>query len=307
MATYFFTHPVCHNHDPGPGHPESQQRLDAVLRGLAGDDFSSLVRIKASVASAAQIERVHVPGFTGAVLGHVPDSGFGTIDADTRLSPQSGEAALLAAGALCAAVDHVLDKDNTRAFCGVRPPGHHAEPDRAMGFCLFNNVAIGAAHARAQHGLKRVAIIDFDVHHGNGTQACFESDPSVLVAGSHQMPLYPGSGARSETGVGNIVNMPLNPGTDGIGFRRAWQADGLPALRAFEPELIFISAGFDGHRDDPLANLMLVENDYAWITEEICAIADEQCQGRVVSTLEGGYDLSALSRSVAAHVAALIK
>jgi acetoin utilization deacetylase AcuC-like enzyme len=239
------------------------------------------------------------------VLKQVPSFGAVHIDADTVLSPGSGTAALRAAGALVAAVDAVLDGSATRAFCAVRPPGHHAEPARGMGFCIFNNVAIGAAHALDKHGLARVAILDFDVHHGNGTQAAFWGETKVLFGSSHQMPLYPGTGAADEIGAGNIVNMPLDPGARGLEFRAAWESQFFPRLEAFHPQLILLSAGFDGHADDPLANLNLPEREFAWITGEAVRIAEEACEGRVISTLEGGYDLDALARSAAAHVGAL--
>jgi acetoin utilization deacetylase AcuC-like enzyme len=223
------------------------------------------------------------------------------------VSSGSGEAALRAAGGVVAAVDRVMSGNVQNAFCAVRPPGHHAEPTRAMGFCLFNNVAIGALHARAKHGLKRVAVVDFDVHHGNGTQVMFEEDEDLFFASSHQMPLYPGTGRPQERGrANNIVNATLDPGAGSHEFRQAWSNTVLPALGSFRPEFILISAGFDAHRRDPLANLNLVEEDYAWVTAQVCAIAKQHCAARVVSTLEGGYDLSALASSAAAHVKALM-
>ncbi len=240
------------------------------------------------------------------MLAAVPERGYAGIDADTILSPGSGEAALRAAGAAVAAVDAVVAGEARNAFCAVRPPGHHAEPGRAMGFCLFNNVAIGAARARAVHGLDRVAVIDFDVHHGNGTQASFERDPSLFYASTHQSPLYPGTGARSERGVGNIVNVPLPPMAGSAEFRRGVEASILPALDAFAPDLVMVSAGFDAHRRDPLAQLMLVEEDYAWVTQRLLECAARHARGRLVSTLEGGYDLGALGASAAAHVRALM-
>jgi acetoin utilization deacetylase AcuC-like enzyme len=240
-------------------------------------------------------------------MAAVPQTGLRALDGDTALSPRSGEAALRAAGALCAGVDAVLTGEAHNAFCAVRPPGHHAEPNRAMGFCVFNNVAIGAAHARAAHGLKRVAVIDFDVHHGNGTQAVFEHQPDYLYISSHQSPLYPGTGRRNERGVGNIVNWPMPPYSGAAELRTGWTTAMAPALRAFKPEFIFISAGFDAHHLDPLAQLELSEEDYAWLTWEILDIAEEYCNGRVISTLEGGYNLTALAASVAVHVQALLE
>ncbi len=235
----------------------------------------------------------------------MPSSGYVRIDADTVMSPGSGEAALRAAGAACAAVDAVLAGEAANAFCALRPPGHHAEPDRSMGFCLFNNIAIGARHALAAHGLGRVSIFDFDVHHGNGTQAAFEREPRVQYLSTHQWPLYPGTGARRETGVGNIVNRPLPAGTGSKEWRAVVAADILPAIDRFAPELIMISAGFDAHRRDPLAMLELTEDDYGWVTRELLVLAQRHAEGRVISVLEGGYDLTALANSSLAHLNAL--
>ena len=305
MTTLLYTDDAFLEHDTGFGHPERSDRLRSILEALDVPRFADLRRRHPPGASREQIERVHRAKYVEQALAAVPETGIAAIDGDTILSPGSGVAALRAAGALVAAVDAVMADKATRAFCAVRPPGHHAEPDQGMGFCVFNNVAIGAAHALAAHGLERVAIADFDVHHGNGTQAAFYDKPAVLFGSSHQMPLYPGTGAASETGAGNIINMPLAPGSRGPEFRSAWQTHFLPRLEAFHPQLVFISAGFDGHGDDPLANLELDESDYVWITNELSRIADEACEGRIVSTLEGGYDLAALARSVAAHVGAL--
>lgn len=307
MPTLLYSHPAFLDHDTGPHHPESPDRLRAILAALDEPPFDGIERREPPRATTEQLVRVHAGGYVERLLENIPESGSAALDADTVVSPGSGEAALRAAGALCAAVDAALAADDLRAFCAVRPPGHHAEPARAMGFCLFNNIAVGAAHARAAHGLDRVAIVDFDVHHGNGSQTMFAADPTVMVAGSHQMPLYPGSGAAAETGVGNIVNLPLPPNADGAAFRAAWTDRGLPALRAFDPQLIMISAGFDGHAEDPLAQLQLREDDYAWLTGELVALAGDCCRGRVISTLEGGYNLDALARSVQAHVGALME
>ena len=301
-----FSHPACAGHDTGPGHPESAERLRAVERALSAPRFAALDRRTAPRAARAQIGRVHTPAAVERVFAAIPGEGYAHIDGDTVVSPGSGEAALRAAGAACAAVDAVLGGAARRAFCAVRPPGHHAGPDRAMGFCLFNNAAIGAAHALAAHGLQRVAVLDFDVHHGNGTQAAFAEEARVLFVSSHQSPLYPGTGAASETGVGNIVNMPLAAGTGGAGFRAAWDG-AFDRVESFHPELIVVSAGFDAHRRDPLAGLSLAEEDFAWITRRIAGVADGSCAGRVVSTLEGGYDLDALAASAAAHIAALME
>lgn len=306
MTTVFFTHPACLEHDTGQGHPERPQRLEAVLLALDEPEFGKLERREAPQAEISHIARVHDKSYASDLLARVPQRGWVALDGDTLMSPGSGEAALRAAGAMIAAVDLVMKNGAANAFCGVRPPGHHAESDMAMGFCLFNNVAIGAAHACAVHGLKRVAIIDFDVHHGNGTQHMFEHDAQVFYASTHQMPLYPGTGARSEKGVGNICNAPLPPFAGGDEFRDAYEEIVLPALDRFRPELIMISAGFDAHRADPLASLELEAEDFGWVTERLTEMARVHCGGRLVSTLEGGYDLEALAESSAAHVAALL-
>jgi len=306
MATFLFTHPACLEHEPGEFHPESPARLHAVLAALEAPEFGALTRREAPLAALDDIARVHPRDFVEAMLAAVPKTGYVGVDADTILSPGSGKAALRAAGAVVAAVDAVVSGEASSAFCAVRPPGHHAEPDRSMGFCVFNNVAVGAARARAVHGLARVAVVDFDVHHGNGTQTSFERDPSLFYASTHQSPLYPGTGARSERGVGNIVNVPLPPMAGSAEFRRGVEASILPALDAFAPDLVMVSAGFDAHRRDPLAQLMLVEDDYTWITERLIECADRHAGGRLVSTLEGGYDLAALGASAAAHVRSLM-
>jgi acetoin utilization deacetylase AcuC-like enzyme len=301
-----YTHPACLQHDPGLGHPESPARLRAVLAALDRDRFAALDRIEAPRASRAALERVHDPVYVARILASAPREGVLRLDEDTLMSPASAEAALHAAGAVAAAVDAVLDDHASRAFCAVRPPGHHATANRAMGFCLFNNVAVGAAHALAVHHLQRVAIADFDVHHGNGTQDIFARDPRVLYLSSHQVPLYPGSGHADETGAGNLANAPLPPGTGSQAFRRVWEEVLLPRLDAFAPQLLLVSAGFDAHRADPLAQLRLDSEDYAWLTARLLDIARRHAGGRMVSTLEGGYDLHALAASSAAHVAALL-
>jgi acetoin utilization deacetylase AcuC-like enzyme len=307
MTTFIYTHPACLEHDPGSYHPESPARLKAVLEALGEPEFVHLPRREAPRADLEDIARVHPRPFIERVLGAVPKTGHAALDADTVLSPRSGEAALRAAGAVCAAIDAVIAGDADNAFCATRPPGHHAEPTRSMGFCLFNNIAIGAQRARQVHGLERVAVIDFDVHHGNGTQAMFEEDAQLFYASTHQSPLYPGSGAASETGVGNIVNVPLRPMASSLEFRRAFNENILPALEDFRPDLVLISAGFDAHRRDPLAQLELDEADYFWVTEHLLQVAARHAAGRVVSTLEGGYDLAALKLSAGAHVRALMK
>jgi acetoin utilization deacetylase AcuC-like enzyme len=305
VSTAIYTHRACLEHDPGPGHPESSARLAAVLEALDDARFASLARIEAPKATREQLARVHAQDLIDDVLEDPVDAGWRRLDPDTVMSPASGDAALRAAGAVCAAVDAAIAGTYKRAFCAVRPPGHHATRDTSMGFCLFNSVAVGAAHAIAAHGIARIAIVDFDVHHGNGTQDIFWSDARVLYASSHQSPLYPGTGARNETGAGNIVNAPLRPGSGSAEFRRAHEEIVLPALEQFAPELILISAGFDAHKLDPLANLNLVADDYAWITGRLVEIADRHAQGRVVSSLEGGYSLTALRESTTAHLSAL--
>jgi acetoin utilization deacetylase AcuC-like enzyme len=306
MTTLLFTHRACLEHDPGPYHPESPDRLRAVLEALEAPEFARLERREAPEAAIEDLIRVHPRGFVERLLAAVPESGHRGIDADTILSPASGRAALRAAGAVVAAVDAVIAGEADNAFCAVRPPGHHAEPSRAMGFCLFNNIAVGALRAREAHGLGRVAVIDFDVHHGNGTQARFAEDASLFYASTHQFPLYPGTGAPSETGVGNIVNVALPPMSGSQQFRLGMIRTILPALDAFRPELVLISAGFDAHRSDPLAQLMLEEADYTWVTECLLDIARQHAKGRVVATLEGGYNLAALAASAAAHLRVLM-
>jgi acetoin utilization deacetylase AcuC-like enzyme len=306
MTTLLYTHPDCLAHDPGEHHPESPDRLRAVLAALAAEEFAGLERREAPRAALDAVALVHDRGYVDALLDAVPASGHAALDPDTVLSPRSGEAALRAAGAVCAAVDAVIAGEARNAFCAVRPPGHHAEPDRAMGFCLFNSVAIGARHALGHSGIERVAVIDFDVHHGNGTQAMFESDADLFYASTHQSPLYPGTGASSETGVGNIVNAPLRPNSGSPEFRYAFGNIILPALADFRPDFLIVSAGFDAHRRDPLAQLNLTEDDYDWVTRQLTGLAERLCGSRLVSSLEGGYDLQALGASAAAHVRALM-
>jgi acetoin utilization deacetylase AcuC-like enzyme len=301
-----FTHSVCLQHDPGQGHAESPARLRAVLEALDQDRFATVDRIEAPRATREQLLRVHTPAHVDRILAITPESDTVRLDEDTLMSPASAEAGLRAAGAVVAAVDAVMTGQALRAFCAVRPPGHHATPDTAMGFCLFNNIAVGAAHALAAHGLKRVAIADFDVHHGNGTQDIFQREPRVLFISTHQQPLYPGTGGADERGVGNIVNAPLSPGEGSYEFRTLWNDVLLPRLHAFKPQLVLVSAGFDAHQRDPLANLELQAEDYAWITERLVDLAHAHADGRLVSTLEGGYDLQALAASASAHVSALM-
>ena len=307
MTVLLYTHRACQQHDPGPQHPECPDRLRAVLRALETEEFSDLLRDEAPRATVEQLTRVHPPRYVEAILGIRPEADDSVaLDADTVMNWASAEAALRAAGAAVAGVDAVCRGEARRVFCATRPPGHHAEPARPMGFCFFANAAVAARHAQAAHGLARVAVVDFDVHHGNGTQACFEADPTLFFASSHQSPCYPGTGAPEERGVGNVFNATLPPGADGAAFRAVWRDTLLPALEAFGPELIIISAGFDAHARDPLAQLRVREADFAWLTTEICQVAERRCGGRVVSLLEGGYDLDALASSAAAHVRALM-
>ena len=304
MTTALLTHADCLGHVTPPGHPEQVARLDAVMAALEGLELD---RRSAPLAAEDDLLRCHPKAHVDAIRNAVPEQGWRSIDADTHLSPGSLAAAYRAVGAVVRAVDLVLAGEAANAFCAVRPPGHHAESETAMGFCLFGNLAIGAKHALDHHGLKRVAVLDFDVHHGNGTQALLEDDPRVLFVSSQQMPLWPGTGEPSDDGPhGTVVNLALRPGAGGAAFRDAWTG-ALARVEAFRPELILVSAGFDAHRDDPLANLMLTEADFAWITREICALAGRVCGGRVVSALEGGYDLDALGASARAHVETLME
>jgi acetoin utilization deacetylase AcuC-like enzyme len=303
-----FTHQACVAHDPGPGHPECPDRLRAIWRALEHPDFETLLRESAPEASAEQLELVHDAAYVDAILNQQRDDGDTlALDGDTFLGPGSVAAARRAAGGVVAAVDALMEKRADTAFVAVRPPGHHAEAGHAMGFCLFNSVAVAARHAQTRWGLARVAVVDFDVHHGNGTQHMFWAQPDLLYVSSHQMPCYPGTGKASETGVShNVVNLPLPPDSDGRAFRAAWEAHGLPALTAFAPELIIVSAGFDAHLADPLARLRLETADFAWITDRLLEIAEDRAGGRLVSALEGGYDLGALSASVGVHVRRLM-
>jgi acetoin utilization deacetylase AcuC-like enzyme len=305
VTTAFVTHPVFSLHEMGPYHPECPERISAITDRLIASGLDAyLYHYAAPEASYEQIARVHDTLYIREVEAAVPESGLHFIDADTALNPHTVEAARHAAGAAVLAVDIVMRKECRTAFCAVRPPGHHAERNRAMGFCIFNSVAVGAAHALAAHGLERVAIVDFDVHHGNGTENIFAGDPRVLMVSTFQHPLYPYSGI--EDPAPNMVNVPLAAGSGGEEFRAAVRDHWLPALEAHRPQLILISAGFDAHREDPLAGLKFVEADYAWVTHELIAVAERHAEGRVVSMLEGGYALSALGRSAAEHVRELL-
>jgi acetoin utilization deacetylase AcuC-like enzyme len=303
MSLALYTHSDMFDHRPGEGHPERPERLRAVLDALndAADlDFEAM---EAPLAELTELQLVHPAAYVQAILGAEPSSGLRRLDPDTAMSVGSARAARRAAGAVVCAVREVAAGERTRAFCAVRPPGHHAEPRRAMGFCLFSSVAVGARAAQ-EAGLAKVAVVDFDVHHGNGTQAAFEEDPSLFYASVHQWPHYPGTGAPSETGVGNIANAIVAPHADRAGWRSAFERV-MDKVDAFAPDLILVSAGFDAHARDPLSDQSLEEDDYAWATRAIVDVARGRAQGRVVSSLEGGYDLQALGRSALAHVRAL--
>lgn len=309
MTTILYTHPDCLSHVTPPGHPERVDRLHAIAEALGAPDFAALDRREAPLAERVELLRCHPEDYVARIEGAIP-AGADPIplDADTHIMRGSLKAALRAVGGCCAAVDAVLAGEAANAFVATRPPGHHAERAKPMGFCLFGNVAIAAKRALDHHGLSRVAVMDFDVHHGNGTQDLLWNEARSLFASSHQMPLYPGSGAAHETGAhGNVLNVPLDPMTGSVAMRHAYDSVILPAVLDFAPELILVSAGFDAHQADPLANLNWTTDDFAWVTQRICEVADEVCEGRVVSSLEGGYDLDALAESTAAHVAVLME
>lgn len=307
MTTLLITHRDCLLHDTGKEHPERPDRLRAVLHALDEQSHPELIREDAPLAEDEEILLVHDAGYLDSLRQRAPQSGLVALDPDTWMSPGSMNAALRAAGAAVRAVDAVMKNEAGNAFCAVRPPGHHAEPDKAMGFCLLSNAAIAAKYALHKYGLQKVAVVDFDVHHGNGTQAAFDKDARLFYASSHQFPFYPGSGSATETGVGNIVNIPLPEGTDSATFRDRISGIMLPALSAFAPELMIISAGFDAHCKDPLAQINLSGDDYSWITGKLLEIARQSAKGRVVSVLEGGYDLDGLADGVTNHVNALIE
>ncbi len=308
MSTLLLTHPACLEHQTPMGHPERADRLRAIERALEDEKFQTLAREQAPLAPLETIALCHPMEYVEAIRDASPQQGVVHLDADTAMSPGSYEAALRAVGGGIKAVDEVIAGTAANAFVAVRPPGHHAETARPMGFCLFNSAAITARYAQKKHDAERAAIVDFDVHHGNGSQDIFWSDKSVMYCSTHEMPLYPGTGAKSERGdFDNIVNAPLRAGDGGEQFKQAMESMILPRLREFEPDILIISAGFDAHTRDPLANLNLVEADYTWVTQKLMEIADQSAKGRVVSLLEGGYDLQGLSRSVAAHVTALMR
>ena len=306
MTTLLYTHPSFLEHDTGGGHPERADRLRAIERVLSDDLYDDLKRIDAPKVDPALIEYAHPNAYRQALEKAAPSEGVIHLDSDTIMSPGSMNAAYHAVGAALDGVDQVMAGTAKNVFCAVRPPGHHAESLRPMGFCLFNNVAIAAKYARDKHGAERVAVVDFDVHHGNGTQEIFWDDKDLLYASTHQMPLYPGTGAITETGVGNIFNAPLSSGDGGDKLRAAFENKLLPSITEFSPDLLLISAGFDAHADDPLAGLMMREADFAWVTQKLVDLADKKCDGRVVSMLEGGYDLTSLAKSVGVHVKVLM-
>jgi len=308
MTTLLIENPAGLAHATPAGHPEQIARLEAVIAALKAPEFDGLTRMEAPEAETADLLLGHPQPYVDTVRAAMPDAGSVALDADTHASPGSWAAALKGVGGCLAAVDAVLDGRARNAFVATRPPGHHAERTTAMGFCLFSNIAIAARHALERRGLSRVAVVDFDVHHGNGTQDVLWNENRALFISSHQMPLYPGTGAPGERGGSdNILNVALPPGSNGAALRAAYEAQVLPRLRAYNPDLILISAGFDAHIDDPLANLNWTEEDFVWVTRALCEVAAEICGGRVVSTLEGGYDLHALAASVAAHVTVLME
>ncbi len=304
MQTAYITHPDCLRHDMGAGHPESPARLGAITDQLIATGLLPyLQEHDAPLATIEQLARVHDRGYIESIRDAAPQQGLLQLDPDTAMNPHTWHAALRAAGAAVLAVDLVMQEKVANAFCAVRPPGHHAESARAMGFCIFNNVAVGVAHAMAQHGVQRIAIADFDVHHGNGTEQIFRDEARVLLCSAFQHPYYPYRGADSDNE--HIVNVALPAGTDGAAFRAAVNENWLPALERFQPEMLFVSAGFDGHRDDDMAQFNLVEADYGWVTQQIKEVAAKYAHGRIVSLLEGGYELHALGRSTLAHIKAL--
>jgi acetoin utilization deacetylase AcuC-like enzyme len=311
MTTLLLTHPACLLHETGDYHPECADRLKAITHILEHEDFLFLLRDEAPRVTTQQLLRAHSMDHIDHIFSVIPEDGeLYQIDDDTVVSSRSGEAALRAAGAVCSAIDEVSGRRCRNAFCAVRPPGHHAETSTAMGFCLFSNAAIGALHARDACGFKRVAVIDFDVHHGNGTQQILWHEPGMLYASTHQRDAFPYSGAADECGVpggGSIVNVPLAAGSGSEAFRSAYADVILPRLRAFSPDFIIVSAGFDGHAADPMANLRLQVADFEWVTRELLKIAGEFCDHRLVSVLEGGYDTRALAACVASHVRALME
>ena len=307
MTTHLYTHDIFIEHLTPEGHPERPDRIHAVAKSLSGDEFAELKRFSTEMADESTFLYGHPESYIDSIKQMVPQEGRVRVDADTVMSPKSWDCVRHAVGGGLAAVDAVFAGEAHNAFLSARPPGHHAEKVTAMGFCVINTAAVMARHAQKQHGVERVAIIDWDVHHGNGTQDIFYDDPSVLYASTHQMPLFPGTGDKNETGAGNICNAPLSPGMSGDGFKEAFKDRVLPAVEKFKPDLIIISAGFDAHHRDPLANINLEEDDFDWATGKLMDIAARHCDNRLVSLLEGGYDLKGLADSCAAHVLRLMK
>lgn len=298
MTLNIYTHPIGLKHDTGPDHPECPERLQVLLDLFEEQQFPTIL---AREAELDWVARCHTMAYLDRLQDALPDRGFVRLDGDTVLSPRSWDAALYAAGAVCQAVEDIVAGKGRRAFCAIRPPGHHAEPSKAMGFCLFNNVFIGALHAQSL-GLKRIAIIDFDVHHGNGSDAMARLHPDIFYISTHQWPLFPHTGGPDEQVPGRVLNLPLPAGTGSTEFRRVYTEQVFPALSAFKPDLLMISAGFDAHRADPLGHFDLGDDDFGWVTAELCRIAESCCAGRVISVLEGGYDLPALKSAVNAHL-----
>jgi acetoin utilization deacetylase AcuC-like enzyme len=308
MTTAYLTHPDALAHETPAGHPEQIARITAITAALDTPEFAGLMRLDAPLAKDEQLLLCHPEHYITRIRQAIPAAGIYQLDADTHVSHGSLHAALRGVGGACHAVDLVMQDTAQNAFVSMRPPGHHAERATPMGFCLFGTVAIAARHAMEHHGLQRVAVVDFDVHHGNGTQDLLWDEQRAFFVSSHQMPLWPGTGKADERGAfGNVMNIPLPPGTDGAKFRQIYEDTVLPQLDRFAPELVLVSAGFDAHRDDPLAQLDLLEDDFAWVTGALCDIAARHCSGRLISVLEGGYDLEALSRSVAAHIRVLME
>ena len=306
MATLYITHPACRLHDMGPWHPESPARLDAIDDQLLMSGVANVLQPRQALeAKDDDVLRVHTPEHLHYLQKKSPATDLFAIDSDTMMNSDTLMAARASAGAGISAVDAIMSGEHQTAFCAVRPPGHHATPDQAMGFCFFNNIAVAAAYALDVHGLSRVAIIDFDVHHGNGTEDAFAGDSRVMMCSFYQHPLFPN--IRHDPPADNMLNVPVAAGTTGVQLRQVVTDIWMPALRDFQPQMIFVSAGFDAHREDEIGQLALVESDYAWITEQIVGLAEQTAQGRIVSMLEGGYNLSALARSVVAHIKALSK
>ncbi|MDQ7091469.1 MAG: histone deacetylase family protein [Methylococcales bacterium] len=310
MTTLYYNDAIFLQHDTGVGHPETAARLTAINNALTGDEFKNLRFLKAPHREDTQknIQLIHTPALLAHILKTVPKHDYAVLDeGDTVISPDSAKAAFRAIDCVCDAVDHLLNQKATNAFCAIRPPGHHAMPSQAMGFCLFNTVAIAAEYARQHPSIKKVAIVDFDVHHGNGTQAAFENNPNVFYASSHEMPNFPGTGTPTHKGKGTIINVPLQAGETGESVRKKYSTLIFPALNAFKPDLLLISAGFDAHKNDPLSSIELDENDYHWLMQHLVKTAETFCEGRIISVLEGGYNLEALAQSVASHLTPLLQ